>query len=130
MEVRGFKELERLLNLLPERAAKNVTVNALKAGGRVLVKGMKARAPERTGKLKASPTVSSASKVTKGRSQAAVGFKKPTSRRVHLTEFGTEHSPAQPFIRPTIDQDGARAVKAIGESMGKGVVREALKLRK
>ena len=128
--IRGLKELERLLNQLPEKVAKRVTVNGLKAGGRVLVKGMKARAPVRTGKLKISPVVSSASKVTKGRSNAAVGFRTPTSRRVHLTEFGTEHSAAKPFIRPTIDQDGAEAIRKIGEAMGRGVEREARKLAK
>lgn len=124
----GHKEIERMLRQLPERTAKKVTVNALKAGGRVLVKGMKQRAPRRTGKLAASPTVSSASKATKQESHAVVGFLKPTSRRVHLTEFGTEHSPAQPFIRPTLDEDGAKAVKAIGENIGRGVEREARKL--
>lgn len=126
--IKGFKELERLLNQLPERVAKRVTVNGLKAGGRILVKGMRQRAAKRTGKLALSPVVSSASKVTKGKSQAAVAFRKPVSRRVHLTEFGTEHSRAQPFIRPTIDQDGPAAIKAIGENMGKGVEREARKL--
>ncbi len=128
--IHGFAALERLLVKMPDTVAKKVTVNGLKAGGRVLVKGMKQRAPRRTGKLADSPTVSSAAKVTKGQSHAAVGFKKPTSRRVHLTEFGTEHSAAQPFIRPTLDQDGAAAIKAIGENMGKGVEREARKLVK
>lgn len=128
--VLGAPQIETLLKQLPEKVAKRVTVNGLKAGGRVLVKGMKKRAPKRTGKLAASPTVSSASKVTKGKSHTAVGFLKPTSRRVHLTEFGTENSPAQPFIRPTLEQDGAEAIKAIGEAIGKGIVREALKMKK
>jgi len=126
--VTGHKELERLLKLLPDRMAKRVVVNGLKAGGRVLVKGMKQRAPRRTGQLAASPTVSSAAKSTKGQAHAVVGFRKPTSRRVHLTEFGTEHSVAQPFIRPTLDQDGEAAIGKIGENMGVGLEREARKL--
>jgi HK97 gp10 family phage protein len=128
--VLGHRELESLLRKLPEKVAKRVTVNGLKAGGRVLVKGMKARAPRRTGQLADSPTVSSAAKVTQGRSQASVAFKKPVSRRVHLTEFGTEHSRAEPFIRPTLEQDGREAIKVIGENMGKGVEREARKMAK
>ena len=128
--VLGHRELESLLRKLPEKVAKRVTVNGLKAGGRVLVKGMKARAPRRTGQLADSPTVSSAAKVTQGRSQASVAFKKPVSRRVHLTEFGTEHSRARPFIRPTLEQDGREAIKAIGENIGKGVEREARKMAK
>lgn len=124
----GFGALENLLKKLPEKVAKRVTVNGLKAGGRVLAKGMKERAPRRTGKLAESPTVSSAAKVTKDKAHAVVGFRKPTSRRVHLTEFGTEHSVAKPFIRPTLDQDGAKAIQVIGENMGKGIVREAGKI--
>lgn len=126
--LRGFNELENLLRKLPDEIAKKVTVNSLKAGGRVLVKGMKERVPVNTGKLRDSITVSSAAKVTKGRSMAVVGFKKPTSRRVHLTEFGTEHSKAQPFIRPTIDADGTAAIAAIGKSMGAAIEREARRL--
>jgi HK97 gp10 family phage protein len=126
--VLGAKDLERVLNQLPEAVAKKVAVNGLKAGGRVLVKGMKHRARRRTGQLADSPVVSSSKKSTKGQAHAVVGFKKPVSRRVHLTEFGTEHSRAFPFIRPTLDEDGAAAIKAIGENMGKGVEREARKL--
>lgn len=128
--VLGAPEIEDLLKKLPEKVAKKVTVNGLKAGGRVLVKGMKQRAPKKTGKLAASPMVSSASKATKDRSLAVVGFRKPTSRRVHLTEFGTEHSAAQPFIRPTLEQDGEAAIRQIGEIIGRGIVREAVKGRK
>lgn len=126
--ITGTKELERLLNQLPEVVAKKVTVNGLKAGGRVLVKGMKARAPRRTGALAASPVVSSASKATRNESLAVVGFLKPVSRRVHLTEFGTQNTPAQPFIRPTLDEDGAAAIRQIGENIGRGVEREARRL--
>ena len=126
--MKGFSELETLLKKLPDAMAKGVVVNGLKAGGRVLVKGMKARAPRRTGALAASPVVSSSKKATKGQAHAVVAFKKPVSRRVHLTEFGTEHSRAKPFIRPTIDQDGQTAIKAIGEAMGKGIERTARKL--
>lgn len=128
MQVKGFAELERLLVRLPDAIAKKVTVNGLKAGGRVLVKGMKARAPRLTGKLADSPMVTSSKKSTKNKGQAVVGFKKPTSRRVHLTEFGTEHSKAEPFIRPTIEQDGQTAIGKIGEFIGKGVEREARRL--
>ena len=124
----GAKEIERMLRQLPEKVARKVVVGGLRAGARVLVKGMKARVPGRTGKLKQSITVSSAAKVTKGRGLVAVGFKKPVSRRAHLTEFGTEHSPAKPFMRPALDQDGPQAISKVGEFLGKGIEREARKL--
>lgn len=128
--VTGYKELERVLKQLPDALAKRVVLNGLRAGGRVLVKGMKERAPVRTGELAASPVVTTAGKATRGKGHAVIGFRKPTSRRVHLTEFGTENAPAQPFIRPTLDEDGAEAIKKIGEIMGRGVEREARKLAK
>lgn len=126
--VTGHKVIENLLKKLPEEVAKKVTVNGLKAGARVIAKGMRQRVPVKTGKLKNSITVSSAAKATKGKGLVVVGFKKPTSRRAHLTEFGTERSRAEPFIRPTLDEDGAAAIKQIGEAMGRGVEREARKL--
>lgn len=124
----GSAEIERLLRQMPEKVAKKVTIAGLRAGARVLVKGMKARVPVRTGALRESITVSAAAKVTAGRGLVSVGFRKPVSRRAHLTEFGTEHSPAEPFIRPAIDQDGAEAIRAIGEALGRGIAREAGKL--
>ena len=126
--VTGHKLIEDLLKRLPEEVAKKVTVNGLKAGARVIAKGMKQRVPVKTGKLRESITVSSSNKSTRGKGLVVVGFKKPTSRRAHLTEFGTEHSRAEPFIRPTLDEDGAAAIKQIGEAMGRGVEREARKL--
>lgn len=126
--VKGFAELESLLKKLPDTVPKKVTILSLRAGGRVLVKGMKSRVPVRTGKLRDSITVTTAAKVTKNRSNASVGFKKPVSRIAHLIEFGTKHSKAEPFIRPTIDQDGQEAITAIGKNMGAGIEREARKL--
>ena len=126
--LQGAPELEKLLKQMPERLAKNVTTNGLRAGARVIAKGMKQRVPVRTGELRDSIVVSSAKKATKNRSNVVVGFKTPTSRRAHLTEFGTEKAPAQPFIRPTIDQDGSEAIAEIGKVMAKGVAREAAAL--
>lgn len=126
----GDKAIEDLLRKLPEKVAQRVTVNALRAGGRIVAKGMQQRVPVKTGKLKRSITVSSARKATKSQAHVVVGFRKPTSRRAHLTEFGTENARAQPFIRPTLEQDGEKVVRQIGENMGKGIVREAVKMRK
>jgi HK97 gp10 family phage protein len=98
--IRGAKELQKLLKALPQRVAKRVTVNGLRAGGRVIANGMKQRVPVRTGDLRDSIIVSSAAKATRGKSNVVVGFRTPTSRRAHLVEFGTEHSAAEPFMRP------------------------------
>ena len=128
VDVHGFRELEALLKKLPDEIAKKVVVNGLKAGGRLLVKGMKARVPVKTGKLRDSIVVTTSRKSIKGKGHAVIAFKKPTSRRVHLTEFGTQHSKAEPFIRPTLDAEGQSAIAEIGKSLGSGVVKEAQRL--
>lgn len=128
VQLHGFAELEALLRKLPEATAEKVTDNALKIGANVIAKDMKARVPVRTGKLRDSITVSSSRKATKNHADAVIGFKKPTSRRAHLTEFGTKHSKAEPFIRPAIDSKGQEAIQKIGENMGKGIEREARRL--
>lgn len=127
--VLGAPEIEALLKSLPEKVAKRLMLNGLRAGGRVVAKGMRERVPKRTGNLAKSITVSSAAKVTKGKAHVVVGFKKPTSRRAHLTEFGTEHSQAKPFIRPALEEDGEKAIRQIGEIVARGLVREAKRKR-
>lgn len=127
--VLGAPEIELMLKSLPEKVAKRLMLNGLRVGARVVAKGMRQRAPKRTGKLAKSVTVSSAAKVTRGKAHVVVGFRKPTSRRAHLAEFGTEHSEAKPFIRPTLEEDGEQAIRQIGEIVARGLVREATRKR-
>lgn len=119
VHVKGAKELEALLKRLPERVAKRVVNNGLRAGARIIRDDAKARVPVDTGELQDSITVATV------RGKVKVGFKPPASRRAHLTEFGTENQAAQPFMRPALDSRGTDAIKKIGEVMGKGVEKEA-----
>lgn len=120
--VRGAKELEALLKKLPAKVAKRVVNNGLRAGARIIRDEMKAGVPVDTGELRDSIRVAT----VKG--QVKVGFEPPASRRAHLTEFGTEFQPAQPFARPAIDARGPDAIRKIGEVMGKGIAKEAGKV--
>lgn len=122
IHVKGAKELEALLKKLPGKVAKRVVNNGLRAGARLIRDEAKAKVPVNTGKLRDSITVAT----VKGK--VKVGFKPPESRRAHLTEFGTEFQPAQPFMRPAIDTKATEAIKKIGEVMGKGVAKEAGKV--
>lgn len=119
--ITGHVDTERALKELGPKVAKKVVNNSLRAGARVIRDGAKLRAPKRTGQLAAAITVAT----VKGKVQ--VGFKPPVSRRAHLTEFGTKKAPAKPFVRPTIEQDGPKAIDKIGKVMGKGIEREAKK---
>lgn len=144
----GAKEIENLLKRLPERVAKNVTTGALRAGAAViarqaranvrnspsidsglLVRNITSRARKRSKKGSAVVSVGVARKtamvVRKGREKAV---KVSPARYAHLVEFGTEHSPAEPFLRPALDEKGDEAIARIGAAMGKGIEREARKL--
>ena len=130
--ISGAAEMERLLKLLPEKVAERVTKNALRAGARVIRDEAKDRVPVDTGDLRDSVVVKAPTQRQRKRGAAlvVVGFKKPVSRRAHLTEFGTQHQPAQPFLRPAVDEAGNKAIDAIGKSMARGINREAKKLAK
>lgn len=134
MQILGAREVSKILKQLPEKTAQRVVENALRAGARIIRDEAKARVPVKTGRLQESIVV----RTSKGRGRSKrrdvgvifVGFEKPHSQRAHLTEYGTRHSRAFPFMRPALDSKGPEAVKRIGKLMGKGVEREANKLSK
>lgn len=82
--------------------------DALLAGAYVLEAGAKRRAPVDTGFLRAS---GSSNKTTGG---AEVVF---TANYAYYQEFGTSKMPAQPFVRPTIDEDGDKIVEAVADEL-------------
>lgn len=75
---------------------------------------------EYPGSLRDAITVISA-KGSETEVRAAIGFKKPVSRRAHLTEFGTSHSAAEPFMRPALDGAGEQAIDTAGKELWKGI---------
>ena len=144
----GAKEIEDLLKRLPERVAKNVTVGGLRAGAAIIARqarrNVRASPSIDTQRLVRSITSRTIKRPKRGQAVVAVGVsrrltmevrkgrKKPMrvrpSKYAHLVEFGTEHSPAEPFLRPALDEKGEEAIAKIGQVMGKGIAREARKL--
>ena len=45
----------------------------------------------------------------------------------HLVEFGTEHSRAEPFLRPALDQNKQKALTILRTGVGKNIEKEARK---
>lgn len=45
----------------------------------------------------------------------------------HLIEFGTEKMPAQPFLRPALDQNRQKALTILRTGIGKNIEKEAKK---
>lgn len=139
MKIEGARELEALLNKLPERLARNVTQAGLRAGGRVIAKQAKANL-RADGAIDTGLTEEKIGvRARKGKAQVAVragaqmktrkGKSKPElvrpSRYAHLIEFGSRTQPARAFMRPAVDEAAPEAIRKIGEVMSKGVDREA-----
>lgn len=136
----GAAEIEEVLKQLPDRLARQVTGQALRAGGAIIVKHAKQKLASNgsidTGALQKAVTVKSGQQ---GKAQVGIrrismtvtrkGRSKPEkvspARYAHLVEFGTKHSAAEPFLRPALDEGGEEAIRKIGEMMGRGAEREA-----
>ena len=110
LTTQGFgKYLEKLAQAGKDIDA--ISDEALIAGAQILVKGMVARAPERTGNLRRHITFTPPER--DGNYHFTIVGLVPnkqytdadTARYGLAQEFGTAHTPAQPYIRPTFDED-------------------------
>lgn len=130
-QIKGAKEMERLLKELGPQVANKVGDQTVRAGARPIVEEAKRLVPVRTGELRDSITTQ-VSKRNGGDKErvALIGFKRPASSRAHLIEFGTSHSAPHPFLRPAMDAKHREALNEMGKVMARGITREAKKLAK
>lgn len=146
--LRGADEVEAVLKQLPDRVAKNVVIASLRGGARVIAKQARAN-------VRANPSIDSAlleknitsqvrKKSKRGSAVVAVGVRNVKrqvvrkgrkkamlanpSKYAHLVELGTKTNPAEPFLRPAVDEKGAEAISTIGKFMLRGIDREVNKL--
>lgn len=47
----------------------------------------------------------------------------PPSARWHFVELGTAHMPAEPFLRPALDQNAQQVVDILRDEVAKGIAR-------
>lgn len=74
--------------------------------------------PVRSGALKRSITHTFPRKGKRAHEvEVLMGFKPPISRRAHLTEFGTVHAAARPFMRPALDSKAGEAIRKMGAEL-------------
>ncbi len=115
LTTKGFEEyLENLA-----RAGKDIDAianEALEAGGEILLDGMHRRVPKDTGNLDANLELMGP--VQDGNFHYIdVGLGKgtdaDTARYGNVQEFGSATTPAQPYVRPTLDSDMSKAKKAM-----------------
>lgn len=124
--ITGAVDLERGLKELGPRIATNVSGRALRAMAKPIVQRARELVPVDTGRLKKSITTK-LHRVRSGERTIDIGFKRPTSARAHLTEYGTAHSSARPFMRPALDEQSQTALDEMGRVLGVGIESEAVK---
>ena len=133
VQIKGLRELDAALRALPDEMQAGPVRAGLKAGADVLREGMGLRAPRDpdpngvtlADEIVAVVRVSNA----KDTAVAQIG---PSRRAFYggWQEFGTAHHAAQPFMRPTLDQDGQIAVAALAVHLRAGLERAAKRLAK
>ncbi|MHB1042371.1 MAG: HK97-gp10 family putative phage morphogenesis protein [Eubacteriales bacterium] len=111
-KITGLKEAIENLNKLGKEVAERAKGSGLIAGARVLQAGMERRAPRRTGKLAGSIMIEIEGETAKIGPSADAWYGK-------FQEYGTTRQPAQPFARPTLDEDGNAAIKAVGDEIAR-----------
>jgi HK97 gp10 family phage protein len=121
IEIKGLRELDQAIRALPEEMQTQVVRAGLQAAGQVLVDGMAQRAPKdpkhrvvRRGSAFPFPLFQSIGmKVSLAKNQARVVVG-PLSRAFwgRFQELGTRYQIPQPFMKPTLEADGERAVTA------------------
>lgn len=125
LETKGFAEyLERIA-----QAGQDVDLaaaEALQAGGEILLRGMQHRVPKDTRNLEQHLEVDGPHRdgnfhyIEVGLSKRADA---DTARYGNAQEFGTSSMPAQPFVRPTLDTDMAKARRAMRDSFeARGII--------
>ena len=141
MKLEGARQLQRLLRTLPGKAQRRVFKKAHKEAGKVIVKAAKARVPKRAGLLKKS-LFAHAKRLRRDNNIMAViigprrrfhgtfeGKETTASKYAHLVEKGSATMPARPFLRPALASSSGEALRVLGVETGKGITKEALKLR-
>lgn len=147
VEIIGLEELGKSMDLLSQKVQRKTVRNAVNAGAKVYRDGMKTRAPKDTGELQNAMTIKASPDRREGGFTALVGVK--YSRKVaassrkpghapssedpgvyaRFLEFGRPgakghtHQAAQPFIRPTFDQDTQKAEQAVGERFESEIIK-------
>jgi HK97 gp10 family phage protein len=116
----GAEELNDALKRLGDRTTGLLLKKAAEAGANVIAEEAKRLAPRDSGDL-AEGIHAEPGRIQQGRAQYNIGFGKHEWYG-QFVELGTEHSAAQPFLRPAFDTKAEEAKDKVGE-----VLRDALK---
>lgn len=141
ISITGLADLEKRLEELPDRLAKNVLSGAIRAGAVVIQKEASRLAPQSSephklgkgakaieiqpGFLKKSIRVR---KAPRSKASRPVEYWVYASKKAwywKFVEFGTSKMASKPFMRPAFDSMKERAVEAIRDYLSKRIDKEA-----
>lgn len=137
MNLTGFSDFEKLLAELPVRVEKKVTQQATMAAmreGRKIIRdaaprndGEQSPASKQYGTIRKNIRVIRLKRVPKNTRGARID----TGRAfwAYLGEIGTRHQSAKPWFAPAFRRSAAAIVQKLGESLGRGIEREAMKFK-
>jgi HK97 gp10 family phage protein len=140
----GADELNKTIKMLPDELSKKVYMQSLRKGAVLVRDEAKLRAPygsdfEKRSYVKKKKGVASTHFV-KLRDEIRITVTTKTdisfAVAVHIgaaywgmfQEYGTTHMAARPWLRPAFDTTAEQALTTIGQELGKGVERAAVRL--
>lgn len=127
----GLSRFQKRMRAIPKAVRESVHP-ALVKGAEEIAATARRLAPEETGALKESITVTGPNQPTPaysqpggarmvGENQAAVTVGNSKVRYAHLVEYGTTKAPAKPFFWPAFRSQRKRAANRIKRAMSKAV---------
>jgi len=132
VEIKGSKELQNALKKIPKNATRRSLAKAAKAGAEPILRSAKQKAPVDTGRLRDSLRSTFAYQSSRAVRVQVASSLKPKKGSWHsydyYQEFGTSFHPAQPFMRPAVDEQHENAVEQTRKTMEEAVLEEVKKL--
>ena len=142
--ITGADDIEKILSKMPYQLARRSMLSAFRKGAGMVRDDAKTRVPVDSGRLKKDIALRVPPRALRKTKETVLvlGVKKPSSRRAHLTEFGTGpryqestgrytgSSPAKPFLRPALDSKGQRAAQIITDTLWENIQTIARQLRR
>lgn len=128
VEIENADKLISNLKKISKNSTRRSLGKAAKAGAEPILKAAKEKAPVDTGRLRDSLRTKFAYQSSKAVRVQVVTNMKPKGKSrltydVHQ-EYGTSHHPAQPFMRPAVDEQKDKAVEETRKTMEEAVLEE------
>lgn len=129
LELTGFENVLAQFNTLDDKVQKKALRPSLRAGAKIIQKAAKSKSPRLSGKNRKFIKIKSIKRTRK-----SIGLMIQTGTRQQLgipldehgyypmvLEYGSKNVRRQPFMKPALEQNRAKAIKAIGKELEKRI---------